>query len=243
MIVKRFMGKTVLVTGAASGIGRATALRLGSEGAAVALADKNAEGAERMAAEIRSASNVAAHALQFDAADGKSCARMVDEAVARLGRLDVLCNIAGIITGGPFTEIADADWERVIAINLSSLFYVTRQAMPHLVETKGNVVNMASASGLRGVAERVPYSAAKAGVIGFTRSLATEYAPKLVRVNALCPGGIATPPILGALGGKPAPSRLGDPEQIAAAVALIASDEAGFVTGSIMELDGKLMPA
>ena len=167
---------------------------------------------------------------------------MVDRAVAALGRLDVLCNIAGIIEGGDFTEISDADWQRMIAINLSSLFYVSRRAIPHLVATRGNIVNMASASGLRGVAGRVAYSSAKAGVIGFTRSLAAEYAPLQVRVNAICPGGIKTPPILGALAGPP-PSRLGEPENVAAAIAYLASDEAAVVTGSIVELDGKLLPA
>ena len=237
------MGKAALVTGAASGIGKATAIRLGSEGAAIVVADRNAEGATEVAAEIRSRFDVPADAVAFDAAESGSCSAMVDAAVAALGRLDVLCNIAGIITGGAFTEISDADWERMIAINLGSLFYVTRRAMPHLIATKGNVVNMASASGLRGVAERVAYSSAKAGVIGFTRSLAAEYASRLVRVNALCPGGIKTPPILGALQGSPPPSRLGEPDQVAAAIAYLASDEAGFVTGSIMELDGRLLPA
>jgi NAD(P)-dependent dehydrogenase (short-subunit alcohol dehydrogenase family) len=243
VLAGRFVGKAALVTGAASGIGKATAMRLGSEGAEIVAADRNGEGAAFVAAEIRSRFAIAAHAVAFDAAEPASCAQMVDDAVAALGRLDVLCNIAGIIGAGRFTEISDADWERMIRINLGSLFYVTRRAMPHLVAAKGNVVNMASASGLRGVAERVAYSSAKAGVIGFTRSLAAEYAPRLVRVNALCPGGIKTPPILGALQGDPPPSRLGDPEQVAAAIAYLASDEAGFVTGSILELDGRLLPA
>jgi len=237
----RFAGKAVLVTGAASGIGRATALRLASEGAQIVLADRDADGAAQVASEIRAGAGTA-DVVVFDAAERDSCSQMVDEAVSLRRRLDVLCNIAGIINAGALTEVSDADWERTIRINLSSLFYVTRRAMPHLVLTRGNVVNMASASGLRGVAERVAYSSAKAGVIGMTRALAVEYASRNVRVNALCPGGIATPPILAALKGVPAPSRLGEPEQIAAAIAYLASDEGGFVTGSIMELDGKLLP-
>jgi meso-butanediol dehydrogenase/(S,S)-butanediol dehydrogenase/diacetyl reductase len=238
----RFSGKSAIVTGAASGIGKATAWRLGSEGAALVLADRDLAGAGTVAAEIGDAFGVAVYPVAFDATDPASCGRMVDRAFESLGRLDVLCNIAGVITGGPFAEISDAEWERVIAINLSSLFYITRQAMPHLVRTKGNVVNMASTAGLHGKAGRVAYSSAKAGVVGFTRSLAVEYAPMEVRVNALCPGGIGTPPVLAALKGGPPPSRLGEPADVAAAVAYLASDEARFVTGSIVEIDGGLMP-
>jgi meso-butanediol dehydrogenase/(S,S)-butanediol dehydrogenase/diacetyl reductase len=239
---ERFAGKAAIMTGAASGIGKATALRLAREGAALVLADQKLDGAALVAGSIRSDFGGLADAVRFDATDPDSCGRMVDAAIEMRGRLDVLCNIAGIITGGPFTQISNAEWDRVLAINLSSLFYITRQAMPHLVRTQGNVVNMASIAGVKGRPERVAYGSAKAGVIGFTRSLALEYAPMNVRVNAVCPGGIKTPPILGALQGAPPPSRLGEPEDVAAAVAYLASDEARFVTGSIFEMDGGILP-
>jgi NAD(P)-dependent dehydrogenase (short-subunit alcohol dehydrogenase family) len=236
----RLDGKAILVTGAASGIGKATALRLAREGAALALADRNLEGASEVAAEIV-AMGGAATAWQFEAADPTSCRRMVDDAVDALGRLNVLANIAGMLQRGPFAEIPVETWDTVIAVNLSALFHITQQAMPHLVATRGNVVNMASSAAMRGVALSVAYSASKHAVIGLTKSLAAEYKDRHVRVNAISPGPIATPLIMAI---KPPPGSpqaniaWGEPEDVAAAVAYLASDDARFVNGAILSVDG-----
>lgn len=248
MADKRFAGKSVIVTGGASGIGKATAERLAAEGADLAIADINVEGARAVADAISATHGIRATAIAYDAAAADSCRRMVDEAVAARGKLDVLCNIAGIMDWGHFTEFSDAAWERMLRINLSSIFYVTKQALPHLVQTKGNIVNMASAAGLMGIAYTAAYCAAKAGVIAMTKSLAVEYAAAKVRVNAVCPGGVNTPmsqnstvppnidpKLLERL--APKLGAMCDPEDIAAAVAYLASDEARYVTGIAFAVD------
>jgi len=243
----RLRGKAVLVTGAASGIGEATAFRLGQEGATLVLADLDLDGARAVAAEI-SAIGGPATAVAFDAIDPQSCRRLVDEAVRILGRLDVVANIAGVLRRGRFEDCTGDDWDRVIAVNLSCHFHIIQQALPHLIATQGNVVNMSSTAALRGVAYSAAYSASKHGVIGLTKSLAAEFADRHVRVNAICPGPIPTP-MLAAV--KPIPDApagsgrvaLGDPADIAAAVVYLASDEAKFVTGTVLAVDGGLTAA
>jgi NAD(P)-dependent dehydrogenase (short-subunit alcohol dehydrogenase family) len=235
----RLEGKAVLVTGAASGIGRASAIMMAAEGARVVLADINQAGIEAAAAEI----GPAATAIPYDAADGASCRALVDRAVGALGKLDILANIAGVMQRGPFEEIAEAEWERVFAINLTSYFHVTQQALPHLIETRGAIVNMASSSAVRGVALSAAYSASKHGVVGLTKSLAAALKDRQVRVNAIAPGPIDTP-LIAAI--KPPPGtpmaaiRWGRPEDVAAAVVYLASDEATFVSGAVLSIDGAL---
>ena len=247
----RFRNKRIIVTGGASGIGKATAERLAAEGADLVIADINIANA-RVAAEAIDAQYDGAkiHPIAFNAAQPESCRSMVAESVAVLGRLDVLCNIAGIMDWGHFTEFTGDRWERMMRINLGSVFYVSQAAIPHLLETKGNIVNMASAAGLMGIAYTAAYCAAKAGVIAVTKSLAVEFAAAGVRVNAIAPGGVKTPmaaaavpeginmKLIDRLYPKLGNGELCEPEDIAAAVAYLASDEARCVTGIVHSIDG-----
>ena len=240
MAVERLTGKTALVTGAASGIGRATALRLAAEGAHVALADRNLEGAEQAAAEIQAAGGDAL-AFQFDAANGASCRGLVDRVAGTLGRLDILANIAGVMQRGPFAEMTEEIWATTLAVNITALFHITQQALPHLTETQGCIVNMASVSAIRGVPLSSAYSASKHAVVGLTKSLAGEFQDRHVRVNAIAPGPIDTPlirPIKPPPGSPLASIAWGEPEDIAAAVAYLASDDARFINGTIFSIDG-----
>ena len=253
MTSQRFTGKRVLVTGGASGIGRATAEQLGREGASLVLADFDIEGARRVARTIADETGVEAHAVQFDAADPDSCRAMVDGAVKILGGLDVLCNIAGIMDWGGFLEFPEAAWERMLRIDLSSVFYISQRAMPHLIERRGNIVSIASAAGLTGLPYIAAYAAAKAGVIALTRSMAVEFAPDGVRVNAIAPGGVKTPmhakstdpvgvdqAMVQKLGERhwPKLGELCEPEDIALAIAYLASNDARLVTGIVHVVDG-----
>jgi NAD(P)-dependent dehydrogenase (short-subunit alcohol dehydrogenase family) len=240
----RFIGKAVLVTGAASGIGRSTALRFAAEGAGVILADRDAEGLDAVAESIVGGVGRAI-AMTFDAADPLSCRTLPDRAAAVFGRLDVLANIAGVLQRGRFEDCGGAEWDRVIAINLTSQFHIIQQALPHLIATRGSIVNMASSSAMRGVAFSAAYSASKHAVVGLTKSLAAEFADRGVRVNAICPGPVATPMIMGlAPVGPPRPragmATFGQPDDIAGAVLWLASDEAHYVTGIALSIDGGL---
>ena len=242
----RLSNKTALVTGAASGIGRAVAIRLAADGARVVLGDRDAAGLAQTAEMIGAAAVTAA----LDVADEASCQAIVDLAVARHGGLDILCNIAGVLDFGRFAEVDRTRWDRVIAVNLTGVYHMCRTAMPHLVASKGNVVNMASAAGLVGVAYNSAYTASKHGVVGLTKSLALEFSKEGVRVNAVCPGGVKTPMLDQAppenidwemvmrsaswLNG----GEMSEPSDIANAVAFLASDDARMVTGVAFSVDG-----
>lgn len=240
----RFAGKNVLVTGAASGIGRASAILFAREGARVTIGDINAEGLAETAAMIGDA----ATPVVYDAEDHASCRALVD-AAAREG-LDVVCNVAGMLKWGPTEDFAVADFERLLRINTTSVFVICKAALPHLVEAKGNIVNIGSTSGLRGMIYTAGYCASKHAVVGMTTALAAEYATRGVRVNAVCPGHVTTPmtqqaPPQGDLDwdmvmrGMP---KLVDgscaPEDIAEAVAFLASEQARKATGSVLVVDG-----
>lgn len=240
----RFSGKRVLVTGAASGIGRTTALLFAREGATVTIGDINAAGLAETAEMI----GAAAVPVGYDALDHVSCRALVDTA-ARDG-LDVVCNVAGMLKWGPTADFAVADFERLLAINTTSVFVICQAALPHLVEAGGNIVNIGSTSGLRGMIYTAGYCASKHAVVGMTTALAAEYAARGVRVNAVCPGHVETPmtrqaPPSGNLDwdmirrGMP---KLIDgscaPEDIAEAVAFLASAQARKATGSVLVVDG-----
>lgn len=242
----RYHDKDVIVTGAASGIGRATAFRLASEGARVVCADINAQGAAATAAGLDGTGH---HGLGFDGANAASCREMIATALASRGKLDMLCNIAGVMDWGPLYRFSEEQFDRVMQVNLSSLYYLTKAAMPHLVATKGNIVNMSSAAGLVGIAYNSAYCASKAGVLAMTKSLAIEFARDGVRVNAICPTGVKTPmtgtlewpdDMDAALLMRNA-SKMGDmidPEDVAAAVAFLGSADARYVSGVSFPVDG-----
>lgn len=241
----RFAGKRAIVTGAASGIGRATAVQLAAEGAALTIGDINANGLAETLALLGEG-----HIMQvYDAADNTSCGALVAAASAQ-GPLDLLCNIAGMLDWGPSEDFSDERFARLIQINLSSVFALCRAALPHLLKTKGNIVNMASTAAIDGIAYSAAYSASKHGVLGLTKSLAIEYAARGVRVNAVCPGHVDTP-----IGNQKPPKgdidwqlvmraapKLADgtcqPEDVAKLVAYLASDDARKVTGSAFTIDG-----
>ncbi len=244
----RFEGRKAIVTGAASGIGRATALRLAQEGAAVCCADINADAAKETADTITSDGGKAL-SVHVDVADLTSCEAAIEDTSRALGGIDVLANIAGILSPGHTLEKDPNDFVRTVAVNLTGTFHMCRAALPGLLDGGGAIVNLASAAALQGVPYNAAYCASKAGVVGLTRSLASEYARRDVRVNCICPGAVATPMLAAgfpvddidpALMARVAPQmpKLGQPEEIAALVAYVASDEAGYMTGSAITIDG-----
>lgn len=237
-------GKKALVTGAASGIGRATAIRFAAEGAVVTIADRNAAGLAETAALMASVPVI----QTFDAADYASCRELV--AVAAKDGLDILANVAGILDWGNSLDFDEDRFDRVMRINLGSVWCLSRAALPHLIESKGNIVNTASAAALQGIAYTCAYAASKHGIAALTKSLAVEFASKGVRVNAICPGQVNT-----AMGNSAPPSGDVDwslvmrnapklpngscePEDIAELFAYLASDRASKVTGSLFTIDG-----
>lgn len=245
--MQRFAGKNCLVTGAAAGIGRASALRLAEEGAGIVAADINHPGAEAVAAEIR-ARGGRATALAFDASDEAACRALVPAAVDALGTLDVLCNIAGICRADHYLELSLVDWERMFRINVSSVFLLCQAAIPHLKATRGNIVTISSASAVAGAAYWSAYGASKAAVASLMRSLAVEFAADGIRANAILPGGVNTglastyaipKDIDPALVQRLFPLvEAAEPEEIAAAVAYLASPEARYITGVSFGIDG-----
>ena len=245
--MQRFNSKVALVTGAASGIGRETAIRLASEGASLTLCDIDEEGLQKTIVDCQKSNNKVI-GLYCDVADYDSCVGAMNAAIESHGQLDVLCNIAGIAQLKHFTDISVKEWQRMLGINLSSVFYLCQLAMPHLIKTKGNIVNLASSAGLVGQAYTSAYSATKAAVVNLSKSLAVEYSGQSVRVNALCPGSVKTPlaanivipdNIDQGLLGKMFPMlEAAEASEIAAAVAYLASDEARFITGATLPIDG-----
>jgi NAD(P)-dependent dehydrogenase (short-subunit alcohol dehydrogenase family) len=245
--MRRFEDRVVLLTGAASGIGRACALRLAEEGARLALCDLQADGLEAVAKEARER-GAEVDTRRVDVADEAQVRAGVAAAVGRFGRLDVACNVAGVLRFDHTHALALADWRRVLDVNLTGTFLVCREALPHLLATRGNVVNVASTAGLRGHPWTAAYSASKGGVIALTAGIAIEYAKQGVRANAICPGSIETP-ITQAFripdGADPKLVRrmmpltgFAGPDKVASAVAFVASDEGSHITGETIRIDG-----
>lgn len=245
---RRFEGRRALITGGGSGIGRATAIRLAAEGAAVYLVDVNAPGCGETAEAIKRNGGTA-HVGLCDVRDSGACRQAVDAAVEALGGLDVLCNSAGVLHYGVTADMSDTDWERVIGVNLTGTFFMIRAALPHLQERHRSIVNLASAAGVQAVPYGAAYSASKGGVVMLTKSLAIEHAKTGPRVNCVCPGGVATPLVAdfklpegadASLFAHVAPRMptMGQPEEIAALIAYLASDDARYVTASAFTIDG-----
>jgi NAD(P)-dependent dehydrogenase (short-subunit alcohol dehydrogenase family) len=243
----RFDGKVALITGAASGIGRATALRLADEGSSLFVCDVQAAPLDATAKEARERGATVETGL-VDVVDETQVRGAVAAAVERLGRLDVVCNVAGILRFDHSHELALADWSRVVAINLTGTFLVCREALPHLFATRGNIVNIASTAGMTGHPWAAAYAASKGGVIALTRALAVEYAGQGVRANSICPGSIETP-ITKAFhipdGANPKLVRrimpltgFAGPEKVANLVAFVASEEGSHITGEEIRVDG-----
>lgn len=242
----RMAGKVAIVTGAASGIGRATALRLAAEGAAVTCVDRAADGARRTATEIETAGGRAL-AVAADVTDEGACARVVEETVARFTRLTTLVNAAGVGPARPDPTPAPDEFRRVVEINLTGTYLPSRAALPALRSSgAGSITNLSSIYGLVGGSRAPSYAASKGGVSNLTRQLALHWAPE-VRVNCVCPGVIETPLtevmlrdpawVEAALTKYPL-RRFGQPEEIAAAILYLASDEAAYVTGVALPVDG-----
>jgi NAD(P)-dependent dehydrogenase (short-subunit alcohol dehydrogenase family) len=249
----RLEGKVSLITGAGSGIGQAMAVLFAREGSKVAVADISAEGGQETVRCIRDEGGEAEF-FQVDVSSAAQVRRMVEAVIARFGRIDILCNNAGIGVAATVVDTTEEDWDRVINVDLKGVFLGCKYVIPHMLRQGGGViVNTASVAGMVGVLNRAAYCAAKAGVIGLTKSIAVDFVTKGIRANCVCPGTVETPWIEKILAQQPDPvaerqrmierqpmGRMGKPEEIAAAALYLASDEAAFVTGTELVIDGGL---
>jgi NAD(P)-dependent dehydrogenase (short-subunit alcohol dehydrogenase family) len=245
--MSRLGGRIALVTGAGSGIGRAIAMRFAAEGAHVYVTDSNGPAAATVAGEIRE-TGAAAQAVAADVSRGADVTAMLRAVEVAHGRLDVLVNNAGLNVRGDFRHLSDADWVKIREVNLDGVVRVARDGLALLKASgRGSLINIASIMGHRGLRQLVAYSATKGAVLALTRGLAVEYAPFAVRVNALAPGFVETaltqralknPGIQKALLESTPLRRFGLPEEIANAALFFASDDASYVTGAELAVDG-----
>ena len=244
-------GEVALVTGGGSGIGRATALLLAREGAAVAVVDLDEARAQAVALEIESEGGQAI-AVRCDVSQAAECQRAIQETVATFGRLDILFNNAGIILRASVLEISEDEWDRVMAVNVKSIYLMSRLAIPVMeMGGGGAIVNTGSGWGLTGGRDAVSYCASKGAVVNMTRAMALDHASQKIRVNCVCPGdtdtgmlrseaqqlGASTEAFLAEAADRPL-GRIGKPEDIAQAVLYLASEASSFVTGATLVVDG-----
>jgi NAD(P)-dependent dehydrogenase (short-subunit alcohol dehydrogenase family) len=245
--MERLVEKSILVTGAASGIGRASAIRLAAEGAKILASDVDEAGLAATCESI-SADGGTASAMICNVADPEQVDACVDAAVQRHGGLDALCNIAGVLHADIASDVSLKTWQRMIDINLTGTFLMCQAALPHLVETKGAIVNMASIAGLSGQPFSLAYAASKGGVLALTYTLAVEYGKRGLRINAICPGDITSGMtenfvfpegadlkllyrVMSLTGARP-------PEAVAGVVAMLVSEDGIHINGEYIRVDG-----
>ena len=236
-----FEGRSIIVTGAASGIGRATAGLFAQRGGSVMIADLKADEAEKAADEIRK-QGLKAESVVCDVSDEKQVENAVDRTITAFGRLDVVVNNAGLMVFKPIEELTSEDWEKILRVDLLGAFYFTRQAFLKMKEG-GAIVNVSSVHAVETTPLVAPYAAAKAALLSLTRSSSLEGGPKKIRVNAVLPGAIDTPMLWNNPNVKSGletidKSRVGKPEDIADVIAYLASDDARFVQGAFVLADG-----
>ena len=249
----RFDGQAALITGAASGMGRAVTLRLASEGAEVCAVDVNAEGLAETAAMLDgpiSGSGGRISTLHCDLSSVAACAQAAAGCVDAFGRIDVLGNIAGVSWQDRVADVTEESWDRMFDVNVKAMFFLTQAALPHLLASGGNIVNIASNAGLQGMAYLSTYCATKGAVVQLTRAVAMELAKTPVRVNAIAPGGVDTPMVQNytvvsdadpqLIGRMIAFKAMSQPSDIAALFAFLASDECPGIHGAIVTADGGL---
>jgi 3-oxoacyl-[acyl-carrier protein] reductase len=244
-----FENKTAIVTGGSRGIGKVIAETLARRGAQVVIADRQIELAQATAAELAAATGQTVIALPADVADQASVRALFDQVLAKFPRLDILVNNAGVTRDTLLVRMEETDWDMVLSINLKGVYHCSKAAVrPMMKQRYGRIVNIASVSGIAGQAGQTNYSASKAGVIGFTKALAREVGPRGVTVNAVAPGFVPTaltndlPAELKEASVKAIPlGRWGTPQEIANAVAFLASDEASYITGHVLSVDGGMV--
>lgn len=241
----RLEGKTAIITGAASGFGKETALRFAEEGASIAVVDLNIDGAREVAAEINAAGGRAI-AIQTNVTEEAAIHDMVEQVKAEFGVIDILINNAGKSRSKPIEELSLREWDQAMNLNLKSVFLCTREVIPHMIERQyGKIVNLASICAQTARAVAVDYSASKSGIVGITRTVALQVAKHGINVNAVAPGPVETPlwqtfapERKAALMNSVPFKRMGTPRDIANLLLFLASDEAGWITGECVAING-----
>jgi NAD(P)-dependent dehydrogenase (short-subunit alcohol dehydrogenase family) len=244
----RFEGKVIVVTGSGGGIGTAIAQRFARESGQVVVTDSNVEGAEATTKSIVD-EGLKAVTMIADISNRDACYKLIEDTVAKFGKIDVLINNAGINRRGPLMELTDEDWDLTLQVNVTSMFHLCRAAIPHMIKAGGGaIVNTASQWGLHPAPGHIAYNVSKSAVASFTQNLARDYAPQKIRVNAVCPGEIGTPMLQKAAERKGLTfadfdkmvpfGRIGRPDEVAALMAFLASEEAEFMCGSLVEITG-----